>query len=217
MSQTATAHHAWDQRWATPEGRADWLSAEAFVTDRLDGFRQRGIASVLDLGCGVGRHALALAAAGFTVTGLDGSPAGLAHAAAEAARQGRAVTWVHSGIHALPFPDGAFDAVVAWNVIYHGTGAETELAAREIARVLRPGGLALLTLLSKRERRFGRGREIAPDTFVIDGEAEKDHAHHYLDLAGVARVMAGFHVIELEQREHARPGSWHWHLVAERG
>ena len=74
VSQTAV--EAWDKRWATSEGRADWLEPHPAVVAILPELRARGAKRVLDLGCGVGRHALLLAEHGFNVEALDGSPAG---------------------------------------------------------------------------------------------------------------------------------------------
>jgi SAM-dependent methyltransferase len=212
----ATAYQAWDRRWATEEGRADWLTPEPFVMSRLPLLRDRGARSILDLGCGVGRHALALAAEGFEVSALDGSPAGLAEGQKSAEAAGLTIDWREGQLTPLPYADAAFDAVLSWNVIYHGDGMETAAAIAEIRRVLRPHGLFLFTMLTKRNARFGDGREIAPDTFVIDGEEEKDHAHFYVDLAGLGGLLAGFQPLDVEQREHKKPGSWHWHILAER-
>ena len=73
-----TAVDAWDKRWATSEGRADWLEPHPAVVAILPELHARGARRVLDLGCGVGRHALLLAEHGFDVEAIDGSPAGLA-------------------------------------------------------------------------------------------------------------------------------------------
>ena len=85
----------------------------------------------------------------------------------------------------------------------------------EIWRVLKPGGLFQGTMLSKRDVQFGRGRAIAPDTF-IRGSDPKAHPHFYCDLAGLAVLFAGFELLSLTQEEQRRPGSWHWHILAER-
>jgi len=58
---TATAVDAWDDRWATPEGRADWLVPHPAVAALVPVLKARGTEHVLDLGCGVGRHALLFA------------------------------------------------------------------------------------------------------------------------------------------------------------
>jgi tellurite methyltransferase len=63
--QTGTAVDAWDKRWATDSGRADWLDPHPAVVALLPELRGRGARAVLDLGCGVGRHALLLAEAGL--------------------------------------------------------------------------------------------------------------------------------------------------------
>ena len=70
-------------------------------------------------------------------------------------------------------------------------------------------------MLSKRDAQFGRGSQVAPDTF-IRGSDPKAHAHYYCDLAGLTALLAGFDVLSLTQEEQRRPGSWHWHILAER-
>jgi hypothetical protein len=64
---TATAVEAWDERWATPEGRGDWLVPHPAVAALVPVLKARGMQHVLDLGCGVGRHALLFAERGFAV------------------------------------------------------------------------------------------------------------------------------------------------------
>ena len=99
-------------------------------------------ARVLDLGVGTGRELAALQDARYEVTGVDVSPAMLALCA----RRARPIALVEADLwEPLPFGDASFDAVIA----LHGTLAHPpERAAyarlaREIARVVRPGGAFL--------------------------------------------------------------------------
>jgi SAM-dependent methyltransferase len=99
---------------------------------------------VLDLGCGTGELACAIATAGMRVTGCDISPEML-HRAAAADVSG-AVDWVQldPGWHRLPFEREAFDAVVAASVLEYVGDPVGVL--RECCRVLRPGGVVLCTV-----------------------------------------------------------------------
>jgi ubiquinone/menaquinone biosynthesis C-methylase UbiE len=103
----------------------------------------RGLA-VLDLGCGTGRHAVWLAAAGAAVTAVDFSEGMLAEArrkpGAEALR-----FLVHDLHEPLPFPDGAFDLVVSGLVLEHLRVLPGFFA--EARRVLRPGGRAVMSAM----------------------------------------------------------------------
>jgi SAM-dependent methyltransferase len=138
----ATAVEAWDERRMMPEGRADWLVPHPAMVPVL---KARGAQHVLDLGCGVARHALL-------------------------------------------FADERFDYVLSWNVIFHGTMGDVGRRLTEIWRVLKPGGLYQGTMLSKRDEQFGRGRLVAPDTF-IRGNDPKAHAHCYCDLVGLCCAL----------------------------
>jgi len=217
LHATATAHLAWDNRWQTPEGRAEWLVPEPDLIHLLPRLQARQSRQALDLGCGVGRHALYLAAQGFDVDAIDGSPSGVGFAEETAKSRGLEVRWRQGMMTELPYEDGAFDLVVAWNVVYHGAPAVVRQTIGEVQRVLRPGGLYLGTMLTKRNVNFRRGREIAPDTYVIDGDSDKDHPHFYCDGRGLAELYGGFEIISLAEVEHSKPGSWHWHLLVERG
>ena len=90
-----TAVEAWDKRWATAEGRAEWLDPEPDVIALLPELKERGARTALDLGCGVGRHALFLAEHGLMVEAIDGSAAGLAGRARDGASP-RSFRWVCS-------------------------------------------------------------------------------------------------------------------------
>lgn len=97
-------------------------------------------ARALDLACGTGDIAFALAARGALVTGLDITPRMLQLARAKPAA-GRPVSFVAGDMMALPFPDASFDLVTTGYGIRNVPRIEPALD--EIRRVLRPGGLLL--------------------------------------------------------------------------
>jgi ubiquinone/menaquinone biosynthesis C-methylase UbiE len=116
--------------WArTPVHDAYWTYREAFFA-----LVPAPGAATLEVGCGEGRVARDLAARGHRVTGLDASPT-LLHAAAQADPDSR---YVEGPAEALPFDDGAFDLVVAYNSLMDV--ADMPAAVREAGRVLAPGG-----------------------------------------------------------------------------
>ena len=89
--------------------------------------------TILDAGCGPGGNGAWLAEHG-RVVGVD-----LAGEALELVRARRPVIApVRASVAALPFPDGAFDAIVDVTLIY--SVDDDAGAVRELARVLRPGG-----------------------------------------------------------------------------
>ena len=104
-------------------------------------------ADVLDAGCGDGALACAMASRGAVVTGIEADPALLAAARARAETSGVRVTFLPGRIERLPFPDARFDVVVAITVLCFV--ADTSVAVREMARVLRLGGCLVLGELGR--------------------------------------------------------------------
>jgi SAM-dependent methyltransferase len=107
---------------------------------------------VLDLGCGGGRHAFEAARRGARVVALDLDRSELDQviaifaAMAEAGEMpdGASGTAVAGDATSLPFPDGSFDKVIAAEVLEHLPA--DQIAMNEIARILRPGGVAAVTV-----------------------------------------------------------------------
>src|SRR5882762_4101335 len=95
---------------------------------------------IVDVGCGTGAILKQLGTPEKN-TGIDLAPEAISFC-----RQ-RGLDNVQQGdIHALPFPDASFDAVVCSSVLYHQWVSDVEGAIGEMHRVLRPGGTLLINV-----------------------------------------------------------------------
>ena len=214
--RTDTAHEHWDVQWQ--DAPPKWTEAEAEV---LDWCKAHAPGSrILDLGAGVGRHALALARLGHSIEAVDAAPVGLAVIDRQAQQEALPVTTHLGSMTDLPLPDASCDHVLSWNVIYHGDETVVRASIAEIRRVLKPGGTFLGTMLSARrlpvEQALMPGREISRNTWVFDGEGDKVHPHYFCNASDLLELFHGFEPWRLEDREHERSGTWHWHLLMER-
>ncbi len=100
--------------------------------------------AVLDLGCGVGHTLRRIAQRARLAVGADATPGMLEGARTLLARDGLAnALLVVTPAEALPFLDGAFDAVACRVAAHHF--ADAGAAFREVRRVLRPGGRFVLS------------------------------------------------------------------------
>jgi 2-polyprenyl-3-methyl-5-hydroxy-6-metoxy-1,4-benzoquinol methylase len=131
-------------------GCADWLHAEADVRELVPELKKRSVSRVLDLGCGMGRHSVLLAAKGFEVSAIDASKQAVAYTE-DAARKAVALDIGYSMMTKLPYEDGYFDYVLSWNVIYHGVPRIVCRTIAEIHRVLRAGGIFQGTMQSSQD------------------------------------------------------------------
>lgn len=97
--------------------------------------------AALDAGMGPGRLCAELDRCGWTVSGVDSSARMVS--AARARLPGAAARLVEGDLQRLPFPDAAFDAVTATGVLEYADDLEQAFA--ELRRVLRPGGVAVVS------------------------------------------------------------------------
>ena len=108
--------------------------------------------TVIDVGCGAGRHSFEAYRHGADVIAFDQNAAELADVdtmlqalgrAGEAPKSAKAQVVVGDAL-ALPYPDGTFDCVIASEVLEHIPDDEAAIA--ELVRVLRPGGTLAVTV-----------------------------------------------------------------------
>lgn len=102
--------------------------------------------TVLDLGCGGGFMAEALAERGARVTGIDPAEKAIEAARVHAAGEGLDIRYDVGVGENLPYADGAFDAVVCVDVLEHVSDLDRVIA--ETARVLKPGGRFLFDTIN---------------------------------------------------------------------
>ena len=125
---------------------------ETWLTDEVDDrqtellWRLLGLepgAEVLDVACGHGRIANRLAERGAVVVGVDADPFFLA----KAREAGSSAEYVEGDMRALPFADASFDAALLWfTSLGYFDDDGNRAVLRELRRVLRPGGRAVLDL-----------------------------------------------------------------------
>jgi SAM-dependent methyltransferase len=181
----------WSGRWTAPF---------------LPLLRAAGARDVLELGCGTGNDAARLAREGFHVIATD-----LSTEAVAAARQkygGLVDVRVVDMAAGLPFPEAAFDAVMANVSLHMFTDAMTRAVFADVRRVLREGGLFLFHVNAHddrplRERARPVLRELEPD-YVLEeaGQTVRFFSQTYLD-----DLLTGWRVAMLDHLEiaHERP------------
>lgn len=142
---------------------------------------------VLDVGCGTGTLALAakrrVGAAG-TVHGIDASPEMIDRAKRKATKAGSDVVFQTGIVEALPFPDAHFDAVVNTLMLHHLPKPVRQHCAREMRRVLKPGGRVLAV-------------DFATPARERQGILARFHRHGHLALRDIVELLseAGLSVV----------------------
>lgn len=180
--------------WMNPYKFPDVMPRIDRVAPRLKGKH------ILEIGCGMGFDSVELMKRGVRVTATDLTPAAVEVAQRHYDAKGLSAEEVRvANVLDLDFPDENFDGVYAIGVVHH-TG-NTPQAIREIHRVLKPGGLAVISHIYRRPSffhmlsKFGRENiefkeEDAP---VIDFFTEEE----------VMKMLPGFTVEEMTQ-DHYR-------------
>ncbi|MUW13436.1 methyltransferase domain-containing protein [Halorubrum sp. CBA1125] len=154
-----------------------WPEVESFLADRSADF-------ALDVGCGNGRHTELLAERAARTVGVDVSRGLLAEAVARARDRGFAdrVAFVHGDAATLPITDDAASLATYVATIHHLRTRPDRLASLdELARVLEPGGVALVSAWSTAHDRFDRetGFDTTVDWTLPGGETVPRFYHIY--------------------------------------
>lgn len=142
-----------EREWERLEQPGDGTIEFALTTAKL-AEHLRSASRVLDIGGGPGRYAIWLAQQGHTVSLADLSPELL-----EIARVKVAEANVSDAVREIieadacnlsRWPDATFDAALSLGPFYHLTAtADRDAAARELARVVKPGGIVFIALMPR--------------------------------------------------------------------
>jgi len=106
-------------------------------------------AAVLDLACGLGRHAIGMAKLGYHVTGVDFNPRYLEEAAVAADRAGVKVSWMVGDMRSLHVEEG-FDGIYSYFTSFgYFSDRENDRVIANVAQALRHSGRFLLDMANR--------------------------------------------------------------------
>jgi ubiquinone/menaquinone biosynthesis C-methylase UbiE len=153
-----------------------WPEVSSFVADR------DRIPLALDIGCGNGRHSEVLVTRADRVVALDASRGALSTARERRADRGFDAALVQGDAAALPIRDGRVGLAVYVATLHHLRSRTRRIASLdELARVLDPGGRALVGVWSTAHDRFDadEGFDTTVDWTLPSGETVPRYYHVY--------------------------------------
>jgi 2-polyprenyl-3-methyl-5-hydroxy-6-metoxy-1,4-benzoquinol methylase len=158
-------------------------------------------AKVLDMGCGTGRHAIGLAAAGLELTGVDISAGMLDKARQKAEQAGVEVNWIQYDARKWQ-GSGDFDAVLglcegAIGLLEHSDDPwdRDVIVLQNMAASLRPGGIIVITALNA-----GRPLRQLSDDDIIAGKY--DYVAQFEPTDVTIETPEGSHQVEARERHY---------------
>ena len=188
--------NGWNDYWKNEANRPFWTEPDKAVVNLMAKTDRSKVSKVLDLGCGIGRHSILLAKAGFSVTALDSSIEALEVMRKQTQEQGVRVKITQGTLAASLFPRNYFDLVIAFNVIYHGMRKDMEIAIATAHYWLKPGGLFFFTCPTRRDGKYGNGEKVAPNTYKPMNSIHPGGIHYFSDENDIIDLTRNFAIKE---------------------
>lgn len=169
----------------------------------------------LDVGCGLGRHALYLAKEGIETYGFDISRRAIEQANRLAAEAGLRVNLsIGDMFQRFPFGKGYFQAVIITKTIHHGYAKQVYGAIGEIDRVTQRGGYIFLQVPKwppNEEAKNQRATRVEPTTLIWSTGEDAGIPHYHFTKAKLLNLFRNFEILEL----HSESNHYHgWCLLA---
>ena len=212
----------WENYWGDKSNWDWWTKPAPEVLEFISSLSSLNKPQVLDLGCGLGRHAVAFALAGFSVTAIDSSTAAIKHLNDWASSLNLPIETKVCELFSDSLPEETFDIVLSYNVIYHGSRDHFARAIHYARQLLKPGGIFFFSCPSRQDGKYGFGEEIAPHTYQATKSITPGDIHYFADEKDLTELLAGFRVLDRLKSE----GCWdnkgqqqfysNWHIRAEK-
>ncbi|MEO8548962.1 MAG: class I SAM-dependent methyltransferase [Kofleriaceae bacterium] len=162
----------------------------------------------LEMGCGAGPTLVWLAQKGIVVSGVDIAVNALELARQNLTRQGCADkigSIVESSVTKTPFPDASFDGIIESCVFQHLPRGDREQTFREVARLLKPGGIFVGHVLADAHTTFQKLKQTQladdPGSLQLEDGSSKIHLTniglaHFFAKDEFANLLPGFTVVD---------------------
>lgn len=154
----------WEKAYSKHSSTTLWQDEPiSIMSEVIEIINQRGLRTVIDLGCGDGRNIVALVNAGFICAGIDFAKTALIHAQQRLKNMNTSAFFIQGDITNLPFADQSVEVCTCFDVF--GQLPEPEKVITEVRRVLIPGGIFVLNAFTPNDSEFGLGEQIGERKF----------------------------------------------------
>jgi len=167
-------------------------------------WRESGYVDLLDLGTGLGRHAIYFSKQGFNVTAMDISDYAVQYLRTWAAKENQLVNAEVGDMLSLNYSNQSFDCIFAYHVISHTDSIGIKKTIAEIERVLKPNGEVYLSFCSKESTEFieNKSNKLDKNTIISRDGFEKGIPHFYADLNDIKELLANFKIELIKHTEY---------------
>ncbi|UCD10079.1 MAG: class I SAM-dependent methyltransferase [Dehalococcoidales bacterium] len=210
----------WESHWDEESQKSFWHEPTAEIVRLKESLDRQKIRDVLDLGCGIGRHAILFAESGFNVTAVDDSQNALDILREKASEKQAKITCIEGSYTEVIFTENSFDLIIANNVLYHGYREDFEKSVRLVYRYLRPGGFFYFTCPTHRDAKYGNGEEMGENTYKSLNSVHPGDIHYFADEGDIAYFLRDFAEYTIDREEHYWDNngisqfSSSWHIMA---
>lgn len=188
----------WDFYWGEQKKLEYWRKPSESVIEFVRNCSSNKQPKVLDLGCGIGRHAVLFAKEGFEVTALDSSEQALE----ELKNFDLDIEIVEGSYLESIFKRNSFDIIISYNVIYHGFRENFEKAIELCKKYLKPEGILFFTCPTRDDGKYGNGKKVAPHTYKSLNSVHPGDIHYFADEDDIKKIVEEFKVISIDRNDH---------------
>ncbi len=177
--------------WETAD-ESFWLDPSDESYYFCEKWKKQGSRSILDLGCGLGRHSLLFARNGFKVTAVDISEYAIKKLREAEKRENVIITSKVCDMLELPYRENSFDCIFSYNAVSHTDTMGFKRILDKIKKILKPDGEIFLTLCSKAAYSFCEANYPHVDENTVikteDGP-EKNVPHFFVNLNDIKKFF----------------------------
>ena len=201
-----------------------WMIPSQEIYYLVNRWQQEGIKSVLDLGCGIGRHSILFSQKGFKTYAIDLSENAINRAQQWSCKCGLDIDFKVGNMIELPYDNEMMDAIFAYYVISHTDTQGVIKILKQIKRVLKQYGEVYLTLGSKDSWGFKENWPIVDENTKIRIEDGPDNnvPHFYADSKLIFELFSDFDILDLKQIQkielvnNKNKNHHHYHVLAKK-
>lgn len=192
----------WDLYWGDEKKLEYWQKPARSIIELIVKCDPNIQKKILDLGCGIGRHAIAFAQNGFDVTAVDSSKQALKELNKLKEKHGLNITTIIGNYLKPIFNKKSFDIIISYNVIYHGCREDFKNAVELCERYLKPKGILFFTCPSRNDGKYGNGDKVAPNTYKSLNSVHPGDIHYFSNKKDIFDVTGDLKLINLKKNEY---------------